>query len=106
MDLSVKLTPKFHFHQNKNMEFLILLLNSKNENATGLGVGVIIHSSQTTMEQQVLYEGGVIKRLISLLGGSVNQKDGSLDSLAAMTKKNLKMASKFMGLKMERHSIL
>ncbi|PIN12356.1 Proteins containing armadillo/beta-catenin-like repeat [Handroanthus impetiginosus] len=92
-----KLAPKYDFLQAKNMEFLLSLLNSKNENVTGLGASIITHSCQTTVEQQTLSEAGVIKRLVSLLGGSTNQKDASLESLAAMIKENPEVASKFMG---------
>ncbi|KAL0371110.1 UNVERIFIED_CONTAM: hypothetical protein Sangu_0429100 [Sesamum angustifolium] len=92
-----KRAPKYEFLQEKNMEFLLSLLNSKNENVTGLGANIITHSCQTTAEQQALSEAGVIKRLVSLLGGSINQKDASLESLAAMVKENSEVSAKFMG---------
>ncbi|KAL0389329.1 UNVERIFIED_CONTAM: hypothetical protein Scaly_0290000 [Sesamum calycinum] len=92
-----KRAPKYEFLQEKNMEFLLSLLNSKNENVTGLGANIITHSCQTTAEQQALSEAGVIKRLVSLLGGSINQKDASLESLAAMVKENPEVSAKFMG---------
>ncbi|KAK6119777.1 hypothetical protein DH2020_046481 [Rehmannia glutinosa] len=92
-----KLAPKYDFLQEKNMEFLLSLLNSKNENVTSLGASIITHSCQTAAEQQALSGAGVIKRLVCLLGGSINQKDASLESLAAMVKENAEVASKFMG---------
>ncbi|XP_011080339.1 armadillo repeat-containing protein 8 isoform X1 [Sesamum indicum] len=92
-----KRAPKYEFLQEKNMEFLLSLLNSKNENVTGLGANIITHSCQTTAEQQALSEAGVIKRLVGLLGGSINQKDASLESLAAMVKENPEVSAKFMG---------
>lgn len=79
------------------MEFLISLLNSKNDNVTSLGASIITHSCQTTMEQLALSEAGIIKRLVSLLGGSINQKDASLESMAALIKENPQVASKFTG---------
>ncbi|KAL7113444.1 hypothetical protein ACP275_04G060800 [Erythranthe tilingii] len=92
-----KLAPKYDFLQEKNMEFLLSLLNSKNENVTSLGASIITHSCQTTLEQLALSEAGIIKRLVSLLGGSISQKDASLESLAAVIKGNPEVASKFMG---------
>ncbi|KAK6164136.1 hypothetical protein DH2020_001000 [Rehmannia glutinosa] len=92
-----KLAPKYDFLQVKNMEFLLSLLNSKNEKVTSLGASIITHSCQTAAEQQALSGAGVIKRLVCLLGGSINQKDASLESLAAMVKGNPEVASKFMG---------
>ncbi|GFP98785.1 armadillo repeat-containing protein 8 [Phtheirospermum japonicum] len=88
-----KLTPKFDFHHDKNIEFLISLLNSENENVTGLGASIITHSCHTNTEQQLLSEAGVIKRLVFLLGGSLIQRDASLESLAAVVKDNPKVAS-------------
>ncbi|KAG8389000.1 hypothetical protein BUALT_Bualt02G0183900 [Buddleja alternifolia] len=92
-----KLAPKYDFLQEKNMEFLLYLLNSKNENVSGLAASIITHSCQTTVEQLALSEAGVIKRLVSLLGGSLIQRDASLESLAAVVKENSEVASKFMG---------
>ncbi|GER46049.1 armadillo repeat-containing protein [Striga asiatica] len=90
-----RLTPRYDFHQEKNIEFLLSLLNSENENVTGLGASIITHSCQTNMEQQVLSEAGVIKRLVYLLGGSLVQRDASLESLAAVIKDNPEVASRF-----------
>ncbi|KAI3461100.1 hypothetical protein Pfo_017763 [Paulownia fortunei] len=92
-----KMAPKYDFLQGKNMEFLLSLLNSGNENITGLGASIITHSCQTTMEQQALSENGVIKMLVGLLGGSLIQRDGSLESLAAVIKDNPEVASRFIG---------
>ncbi|CAA0815289.1 ARM repeat superfamily protein [Striga hermonthica] len=90
-----RLTPRYDFHQEKNIEFLLSLLNSENENVTGLGASIITHSCQTNMEQQVLSEAGVIKKLVYLLGGSLVQRDASLESLAAVIKDNHEVASRF-----------
>lgn len=79
------------------MEFLLSLLNSVNENVTGLGASIITHSCRTTVQQQVLSEAGVIKRLVGLLGGSLLQRDASLESLAAVIKDNPEVASRFVG---------
>ncbi|KZV34003.1 armadillo repeat-containing protein 8, partial [Dorcoceras hygrometricum] len=92
-----KLAPKYDFFQEKNMEFLLSLLNSENENVTGLGASIIAHSCQTTAEQQSLSEVGVIKKLVSLLGGSLLQRDASLESLSAIIRDNQEVASKFVG---------
>ncbi|KAK6138401.1 hypothetical protein DH2020_027875 [Rehmannia glutinosa] len=89
-----KLAPKYDFHQEKDMEFLLSLLNSENENVSSLGASIITHSCQTAMEQQALSEAGVIKRLVALLGGSLIQKDASLESLAAVVKDNPEVASR------------
>lgn len=79
------------------MEFLLSLLNRENENVTGLGASIITHSCQTIVEQQALSEAGVIKRLVGLLGGSLIQRDASLESLAAIIKDNPEVASRFIG---------
>ncbi|KAL2540902.1 ARM repeat superfamily protein [Abeliophyllum distichum] len=92
-----KLAPKYDFFQEKNMDFLLSLLNSKNENVTGLGASIITHSCHTCTEQHTLSESGVIKKLISLLGGSLIQRDASLESLGAIIKENPGVVSKFMG---------
>lgn len=91
-----KLAPKYDFLLEKNMDFLLSLLNSKNENVTGLGGSIITHSCNTSMEQEKLSEAGVIKMLISLLGGSLIQRDASLESLGAIIKENPGVISKFM----------
>lgn len=90
-----KVAPNYDFLQEKNMEFLLSLLNRENENVSGLGASIITHSCQTTAEQQVLSEAGVIKRLVGLLGGSLIQRDASLESLAAVIKNNPEVASRF-----------
>lgn len=92
-----KLAPKYDFIQEKNMEFLLCLLNSENENVTGLGASIIAHSCQTTVEQQALSETGVIKKLVGLLGGSLIQRDASLESLAAVIRDNQEVSSMFLG---------
>ncbi|XP_073063678.1 uncharacterized protein [Primulina eburnea] len=92
-----KLAPKYDFIQEKNMEFLLSLLNSENENVTGLGASIIAHSCQKTLEQQALSEIGVMKKLVSLLGGSLIQRDASLESLAAVIRDNQEVSSKFVG---------
>ncbi|KAL1542721.1 armadillo repeat-containing protein 8-like [Salvia divinorum] len=90
-----KLAPSYDFLQEKNMEFLLSLLNRENGNVTGLAASIITHSCQTTVEQQLLSEAGVIKRLVGLLGGSLIQRDASLESLAAVIKNNSEVASRF-----------
>lgn len=92
-----KVAPNYDFLQEKNMEFLLSLLNKENENVSGLGASIITHSCQTNMEQKVLSEAGVIKRLVGLLGGSLIQRDASLESLAAVIKDNPEVASRFIG---------
>ncbi|EPS65931.1 hypothetical protein M569_08845, partial [Genlisea aurea] len=91
-----KSAPKFDFLLGNNMEFLLSLLNSENENLTGLGASIVSHSCQQALEQQILSESGVIKRLVSLLGGSLSQKDASLESLAAIVKNNPEITRKFL----------
>lgn len=92
-----KVAPNYDFLQEKNMEFLLSLLNKENENVSGLGASIITHSCQTNVEQKVLSEAGVIKRLVGLLGGSLIQRDASLESLAAVIKDNPEVASRFIG---------
>ncbi|XP_042512264.1 armadillo repeat-containing protein 8-like [Macadamia integrifolia] len=93
-----KLAPKYDFLQGENMEFLISLLNSDNENVTGLGASIITHSCGTNVEQKALCDAGVVQRLIYLLEGSLNQRDASLDSLAAIVKNNYDVISKLVEL--------
>lgn len=90
-----KLAPKYDFLQEKNMEFLLSLLNNENETVTGLGASIIIHSCETVAEQNALCHAGVLKKLNSLLEGSLSQKDASLESLATIIKNNPEAASKF-----------
>ncbi|KAM1041056.1 hypothetical protein TB1_029620 [Malus domestica] len=92
-----KLAPKCDFIQEKNMEFLLSLLNSENENVTGLGTSIIIRSCETTVEQKALCHSGVVKKLISLLEGSLSQTDNSLESLATIMKNNVEAVSEFVG---------
>lgn len=92
-----KLAPKYDFFERKNMEFLLSLLNSENENVTGLGASIIMHSCETVLEQKALCEAGVLKKLISLLEGSLNQRDASLESLATIVKNNVEAVSAFVG---------
>lgn len=91
------LTPKYDFFKDQNMEFLLSLLNCDNENVTGLGACVITHSCLTSMDQRALGDVGVITKLISLLGGSLIQRDCSLESLAAILKGNSEVILKFVG---------
>lgn len=92
-----KLAPKYDFLQVENMEFLLSLLNSENENVTGLGSSIITHSCETNVEQKALSDAGVVKKLVSLLGGSLSQRDASLESLASIMKENPEVISKFVG---------
>ncbi|KAK4356525.1 hypothetical protein RND71_025496 [Anisodus tanguticus] len=91
-----KLAPRYDLLQGNNMEFIQSLLNSENENVTGLGASIITHSCRTSMEQKALSDAGVIKKLTCMLGGSVTQKDASLESLATILKGNPDVISKFM----------
>ncbi|XP_059315265.1 uncharacterized protein LOC132065757 isoform X1 [Lycium ferocissimum] len=91
-----KLAPRYDFLQGNNMEFIQSLLNSENENVTGLGASIITHSCRTSMEQKALSDAGIIKKLTCMLGGSVSQKDASLESLATILKGNPDGISKFM----------
>ncbi|XP_058224207.1 uncharacterized protein LOC131333588 [Rhododendron vialii] len=97
-----KLAPKYDFLEEKNMEFLISLLNNENENVTGLGASIISHSCETNVEQKELSDAGVLKRLISLLGGSLCERDASLESLATVFKGNPEVVSMFLGPGSER----
>ncbi|KAJ8543802.1 hypothetical protein K7X08_025420 [Anisodus acutangulus] len=91
-----KLAPRYDLLQGNNMEFIQSLLSSENENVTGLGASIITHSCRTSMEQKALSDTGVIKKLTCMLGGSVTQKDASLESLATILKGNPDVISKFM----------
>ncbi|KAB2606171.1 hypothetical protein D8674_005888 [Pyrus ussuriensis x Pyrus communis] len=92
-----KLAPKCDFLQEKSMEFLLSLLHSENENVTGLGASIIIHSCENTAEQKALCHAGVVKKLISLLEGSLSQRDNSLESLATIIKDNVEAVLEFVG---------
>ncbi|KAJ7959750.1 armadillo repeat-containing protein 8 [Quillaja saponaria] len=92
-----KLAPKYDFFQDENMKFLLSLLNSENENLTGLGASIIVHSCETNAEQNVLCHAGTLEKLISLLEGSLSQRDASLESVATIIKNNPEAVSKFVG---------
>jgi hypothetical protein len=92
-----KLAPKYDFLEGKNTESLLRLLNSENENVTGLGASIISHSCKNQTEQNALSDSGILKKLIYLLGGSVNQRDASLESISTIIKDNLQAISKFVG---------
>lgn len=91
-----KLAPKYDFLDHQNLEFLLSLLNSKNENFTGLGASIITHSCRTSTEQRALYEAGVVQKLVDLIGGSVSQREASLESLTAIIKNNYEVSSKLL----------
>lgn len=93
-----KLAPKYDMLQEKNMKFLLSLLNSTNENVTELAASIITHSCETTEEQKALCEASVLHRLVVLLKGSLNQRDASLDSIAAIVRNNSEVASKFVNI--------
>ncbi|KAK8595916.1 hypothetical protein V6N13_000592 [Hibiscus sabdariffa] len=93
-----KLAPKYDFLQQKNMEFLISLLNSEKENVSGLGASIITRSCETSLEQKALFDAGILRKLNSLLGGgSLSQRDASLESLATIFRNNPEVISKFAG---------
>ena len=92
-----KLAPKYDFLEDKNMDFLLTLLNSDNENVTGLGASIITHSCETSIEQKALSDSGALKKLIGLLGCSLNQRDASLESLATIIKDNPQVILKLAG---------
>ncbi|RAL43100.1 hypothetical protein DM860_009882 [Cuscuta australis] len=91
-----KLAPKYDFIQDDNVAFILLLLNSENENVSGLGASIISHSCKTYAEQKALSDAGITKRLISLLGGSLVQRDASLEALATIMKQNPEVTLEFM----------
>ncbi|KAL8129342.1 hypothetical protein V2J09_018497 [Rumex salicifolius] len=90
-----KLAPKYDFLQKENSSFVYSLLNGENENVTGLGASIISHSCQTTADQKVLCEAGVLRKLQNLLEGSINQRDASLEALAMIMKNNDEVISEF-----------
>ncbi|MBA0650729.1 hypothetical protein Goklo_018115, partial [Gossypium klotzschianum] len=93
-----KLAPKYDFLQQKNMEFLISLLNSEKETVSGLGASIITRSCETNLEQKALFDAGILRKLNSLLeGGSLSQRDASLESLATVFRNNPEVISKFAG---------
>ncbi|RDY12739.1 Armadillo repeat-containing protein 8, partial [Mucuna pruriens] len=93
-----KLAPKYEFFREQNMEFLLSLLKSGNENLTGLGASIVIHSCETSDEQKILCCAGALEKLISLIDGSLSQRDSSLESLTAILKNNPEVVSKFVNL--------
>ncbi|CAJ1971555.1 unnamed protein product [Sphenostylis stenocarpa] len=97
-----KLAPKYDFFKEQDMGFLLSLLKNGNENLTGLGASIIIHSCQTSDEQNVLCCAGALENLISLLDGSLSQRDSSLESIAAILKNNPEVVSKFVDLQNRR----
>ncbi|XP_044482367.1 armadillo repeat-containing protein 8 isoform X3 [Mangifera indica] len=92
-----KFAPKYDFLEEKNMEFLLSLLNNENENVNGLGASIITHSCETSLEQKILFDAGVLKKLTSLLKGSLSQRDASLESLATIFNNNFEVVLKFVG---------
>lgn len=90
-----KLAPKFEFLEAKNLEFLLSLLNSESANLSGLGASIITHSCASDLEQKALCDAGVLKKLVSLLEGSLSQRNASLESLATLFKENPDVISKF-----------
>lgn len=93
-----KVAPKYDLLKEKNIEFFLSLLNSENENVTELAASIITHSCETRTEQKALCDARVLPRLITLLDGSLSQRDASLDSLATILKNNSEAVSKFVSL--------
>ncbi|KAK4275229.1 hypothetical protein QN277_018346 [Acacia crassicarpa] len=93
-----KLAPKYDFFLEANREFLLSLLKNENESLTVLGASIVIHSCETSEEQKILCYAGVLEKIISLLDGSLSQRDASLESLAAVLKSNPEAVSKFMDI--------
>ncbi|KAJ0083491.1 hypothetical protein Patl1_29773 [Pistacia atlantica] len=58
---------------------------------------IITHSCKTSLEQKILFDAGVLKKLTSLLKGSLSQRDASLESLATIFKNNPEVVLKFVG---------
>ncbi|XP_064982118.1 uncharacterized protein LOC135623269 isoform X2 [Musa acuminata AAA Group] len=90
-----ELAPKYDVLQEKNLNFILSLLDSDNENVTELAASIIAHSCETNEQQKALCDAGVLLRFVSLLGGSSNQKDGCLESIAAVIKNNPEVSSRF-----------
>ncbi|XP_020227625.1 armadillo repeat-containing protein 8 [Cajanus cajan] len=93
-----KLAPKYDFFKEQDKHFLLSLLESGNENLTGLGTSIVIHSCETSDEQKILCSDGALEKLISLLDGSLSQRDSSLESVATILKNNPEVVSKFVDL--------
>ncbi|XP_042413293.1 armadillo repeat-containing protein 8-like [Zingiber officinale] len=90
-----KMAPKYDVLQDKNLNFILSLLDSDNENVTELAACIIAHSCETNEEQKALCDAGVLQRLVSLLGGSSNQKDACLECIKAVVKDNSEVSSRF-----------
>ncbi|XP_078429983.1 ARM repeat superfamily protein isoform X2 [Wolffia australiana] len=88
-----KLAPKFDFLEEENLKFILLLLNDKNENLADLAASIIKHSCKSREEQKALCHAGVLQRLVSLLEGSLCQRESSLDSITTVVKDNSEIAS-------------
>ncbi|KAK4780654.1 hypothetical protein SAY87_016760 [Trapa incisa] len=99
-----KLAPKYDLSENGSVELLHSLLNSENENANGLAASIIAHSCKASAEQKAFCLNGILAKLIDLLGGSISQRDASLESLASIMKSNHEVASQF--VKYERGQAL
>ncbi|KAK9128681.1 hypothetical protein Syun_017478 [Stephania yunnanensis] len=93
-----RLAPKYDFSKNENADCLFSLLNSDNENVTGLGASIITHSCKTIADQKILSSAGVLQRLITLLNGSLYQREASLEALTAMLSSNSAVISNFVDL--------
>ncbi|KAJ4756318.1 Armadillo repeat-containing protein 8 [Rhynchospora pubera] len=93
-----KLAPKYDFLLEENKTFLLSLLNSTNENITELAASIVAHSCEKPTEQTSLCDAGVVQKLVSLLGGSSNQRDTSLDAISAIVKNNPEVATKFVSI--------
>ncbi|XP_068638885.1 uncharacterized protein [Aristolochia californica] len=92
-----KLAPKYDFLEKKIMDFILSLMNSVNENVTELAASIVAHSCQTSAEQKALFDEGVLQKLMNLVAGSINQRDASLDALAAIFRNNTELITKFAG---------
>ncbi|XP_074581658.1 uncharacterized protein LOC141838156 [Curcuma longa] len=90
-----KMAPKYDVLQDKNLNFILSLLDSDNENVTELAACIIAHSCETNEEQKALCDAGVLPKLVSLLGGSSNQKDACLECIEAVVKDNSEVSSRF-----------
>ncbi|KAK9154901.1 hypothetical protein Sjap_002381 [Stephania japonica] len=93
-----RLAPKYDFSKNENRDCLISLLNSDNENVTGLGASIITHSCKTVTDQKILSGAGVLRMLITLLNGSLYQREACLEALTAMLSSNSEVISNFVDL--------
>ncbi|CAN1354797.1 Armadillo repeat-containing protein 8 [Linum perenne] len=91
------LAPRYEILEHGNLEFLVSLLTSDGVNVTELGASIIAHSCRTNAEQKALLEAGALKRLTSLLDGTLGQRDASLGSLVAVFRDNAEVIAKFLG---------